>query len=110
MYRTLADVLFWSQLTTATLYDPMLPLLLRAEREPRLREPVAQSILGYVAEMRNRQLDAETFKIEAAELLWKHIEAQTLGDTYRQMVQSREPMPEVLLFSAFGLPGAVELV
>ena len=109
-YENLGYAFFASQLTTALLYDPLFPLLRRAEGDSSLREPLGRMIGGYLSDVQGKPLDPKSFKYEAAFILAKHLQEQGLDTLQAQTVQSGGVTPQSLLFTAFGFPSKVSLI
>jgi hypothetical protein len=109
-YSSLDEVFFITQYTTALLYDPLLPLIRRSERDAALKEPLANVFGGFIGWASQQQVDIKTYKHEIAWVLGKLLAENGLTSLHESMRKSGHIRPETLLFSAFGVPHHVELV
>jgi hypothetical protein len=108
-FKTFSDVFFVSQLTTALLYDPLFPLLRRAQPHTRMSEALYRVILDYSRGVSSGVISPRDFRYKAAEILSECLQTHGLLEQYLATVKSGEVIPETLLFTAFGIPTHVEL-
>ena len=110
-YDSFDQLFFWTQYTTALLYDPLLPLLRRSERDRKLRKPLGRVLNAYYRWAANRPIeDARRFRHEAT---WCHnaaIAQNGLTEIHQAQVRAGHTRPETLFFSLFGAPSQVDLV
>jgi hypothetical protein len=107
--RNLADIFFFTQLTTALIYDPLLPLFHRAENDAGIRKRMGPFLGELALWAHGRPVDPETYHeqiaVDISELLLKH----DLYDLHRNLDAAGRIRPETLLFSIFGFPERVLL-
>jgi hypothetical protein len=108
-FRTFSDVFFVSQLTTALLYDPLFPLLRKAQPHTKMSEGLYRVIFDYIRGVSSGVINPRDFRYKAAEILGQCLQAHGLLEKQLATVRSGEVMPETLLFTAFGIPTHVEL-
>jgi hypothetical protein len=108
--RDFHDVFFDTQVSTAILYDPMLPLMRKAMHRRSLKEPVGRVLGDFFAWARTMQLGAREFRVAAAYALQGSLERHGLAERQANCQRSGQIKPETLLFTAFGAPGRIELV
>lgn len=108
-FRTLSDVFFISQLTTALLYDPLFPLLRKAQPHTKMSEGLSRVIIDYIKGVSSGEISLRDIRYKAAEILSECLQTHGLLDQQLATVKSGEVMPETLLFTAFGIPTHVEL-
>ena len=101
---------FDTQITTAILYDPLLPLFRKAVRRPELKRKLGFVISEFYAWARAAQLGAREFRVGGAAKLFSSLEECGLADLHHAYQMSGVIRPETLLFTAFGAPGRIELV
>ena len=101
---------FDTQLTTAILYDPLLPLFRKAVRRPELKRKLGFVISEFYAWARTARLGAREFRVGGAVELSSSLRKCGLADLQRAQRVSGAIRPETLLFTAFGAPGRIELV
>ena len=106
---TLDIVFFNAQYTTALLYDPLLPLIRRAETDPSLRKPLGSVMSDFMQWVGVRELDVRRHKYEIATFLAEALERYGLTQLQEQYEKAGFIRPETLLFTAFGAPGHVQL-
>jgi len=108
-YKSLDEVFFATQYTTALLYDPLLPLFRRAEREPAIKESLGH-VLGEFFDWSSRSgCDVRRHRHDVAQVLWELLQRHRLAELQAQFQQAGQIRPETLLFTAFGVPGRVQL-
>ena len=100
---------FDTQITTAILYDPLLPLIRKAVRRPELRQKLGFVIGEFYAWARTAQLGAREFRVGGAQKLSSSLEGCGLAGLHHAHQASGAIRPETLLFTAFGAPGRIEL-
>jgi hypothetical protein len=108
--RDFMDVFFDTQVSTAVLYDPLLPLMRKAMRRKALKSPVGRVLGEFYAWARSVRLGPREFRVAAALLLGQSLERHGLAPQQAAYYQSGQIRPETLLFTAFGAPGRLELV
>lgn len=101
---------FDTQLTTAILYDPLLPLFRKAVRRPELKRKLGFVISEFYAWARTARLGAREFRVGGAAKLSSSLQKYGLADLQHAQHVSGAIRPETLLFTAFGAPGRIELV
>ncbi|RLB87249.1 MAG: hypothetical protein DRH50_17150 [Deltaproteobacteria bacterium] len=109
-YETLSDAFFVSQLTTAFLYDPLLPLLKSAQPGSEEEKKIKSVILDYLYEFIGKPINPKSIGYQAAEVLYHRLEAHGLIERQTETVLMGQVTPETLLFTAFGVPSNVHLV
>lgn len=109
-YTTLLEAFFISQLTTALLYDPLLPLLRKARPGTETAKKVYNVIFEYIQYFSKEPFEPRSMRYKAGEVLHENIMKQGLLEQQIQYFQSGEVTPETLLFTAFGLPSNVDLI
>ena len=110
-YESFDQLFFWTQYTTALLYDPLLPLLRRSERDRKLRKPLGKVLSAYFRWAANRPIeDARRFRHEAAWCLNAALAQNGLMEIHQAQVSAGHTRPETLFFSVFGAPSQVDLV
>jgi hypothetical protein len=108
--RTLLDVFFITQYTTALMYDPLLPLIRRAEQQVDLRSRVAAVIQDLLHWGTRHQIVIDRFRTEIAEKIGECLKKHSLEEIQANLTQSGHVRPETLLFTIFGMPSAVAVV
>lgn len=103
------DVFFDSQVSTAVLYDPILPLMRKAMRRPSLMAPVDRVLGDFFAWARSVRLGPSEFRVAAAYALQESLERHGLAERQPAYYRSGQVRPETLLFAAFGAPTRIEL-
>ncbi len=109
LYDSLDEVFFGTQYTTALLYDPLLPLLRRAQRDSDLKKPLGE-VFGAFLRWARGPFDFRKYRYDAAWVLGELLAQHGLAEVYAGAQRAGLVRPETLLFTAFGLPGHVELV
>ncbi len=104
------DVFFDTQVSTAVLYDPLLPLMRKAMRRQSLKLPVGRVLGEFYAWARSVRLGPREFRVAAALMLNQSLERYGLAAQQAAYYQSGQVRPDTLLFTAFGAPGRIELV
>ncbi len=107
MFRTLQDVFFMTQFTTALLYDPMLPLIRRSGSDPAIRQAIGPIFREFFAWADRGHDDLNKYRNEAAWLLGSLLAQSGLTDKHQNLVRAGLVRPETLLFTSFGLPGCI---
>ena len=107
--RDFHHVFFDTQVWTALLYDPLLPLMRRAMQRRSLKAPVGRVLGDFFAWAKTVQLGARELRVAAAYALQDSLERHGLADRQAAYSQSGQIRPETLLFSAFGAPGRIEI-
>ena len=105
---TLLDAFFNAQLTTACLYDQLLPLMRRIPRLSAEGERLMLVIADFLGEMLE-PLPIKEYRLRAAAVLHDVLKRHGLLNKHRQLVAAGSIAPETLLYSAFGLPSRVRL-
>lgn len=108
--RSLLDVFFITQYTTALLYDPLLPLIRRAEKQVDLRPRVAAVIQDLLRWAGSHPIVLNRYRMEIAVKMGECLAQHGLGDAQANLTQSGHVRPETLLFTIFGMPSAVAVV
>ena len=108
--RDFMDVFFDTQVSTAILYDPLLPLMRKAMRRQSLKAPVGRVLGDFYAWARTVQLGPREFRVAAAHVLHNSLGRHGLGERQAAYHQSGQIRPETLLFTAFGAPSRIELL
>jgi hypothetical protein len=110
-YDDFGTLFFATQFTTALLYDPLLPMIRRAKRDPELRKRVGAVLGAYFAWTREQPIpDVRRFRREAAWFLGSAIAQAGLTELVSRLEKAGQIRPETLLFSVFGVPSEVRLV
>lgn len=108
-FRDFHKVFFDTQVSTALLYDPLLPLMKKARRKRALRQPLGRVLGDMLAWMRTVELTASELREATALRLQWSLERHGLHERQEAYFQNNELRPETLFFTAFGAPGRVEL-
>jgi hypothetical protein len=108
--RDFHDLFFDTQVSTAVLYDPMLPLMRKAMQRRSLKEPVGRVLGDFFRWARTAQLGPREFRVAAAYAIKESLERHGLTERQAAYYQSGRIRPETLLFTAFGAPGRIELL
>ena len=109
-HETLGDAFFATQLTTALFYDPILPLIRRAETDPQVRRRLGGLMGEFFAWAgANPITDVPRFRHECARVLDFLLKRNGLYDAYMGAHSAGHLRPETLLFSAFGAPSMIDL-
>jgi hypothetical protein len=107
--RSLLDIFFMTQFTTALVYDPLLPLVRRAERDPEIRTPLGYLLRELILWFSGRPVNVETYlekvAIKLSELLVKY----GLYEKHRHLDEAGHVRPETLMFSIYGFPDLVTI-
>ena len=108
--RTLLDIFFNTQITTALMYDPLLPLMCRAvEKNTKHRRETRLHVWGTNSVAQWSPVDPKTYHEEVAikqtELLVKY----DLYDVHRNLAEAGHVRPETLMFSICGSPDLVTI-
>jgi len=109
VYETLDQVFFVTQYTTALLYDPLLPLFRRAERDPGIKAAMGQVMGEFFEWATGRPFKIQEYRYEIAEIISALLEKHGLLKLQEQSVEAGLVRPETLLFTAFGVPSHVRL-
>ena len=107
--RDFHEEFFDTQVTTATLYDPLLPLIRTAVRRPELKRRLGFVIAEFYAWARAAQVGAREFRVSGALKLSACLETCGLDGLHYAHHATGLVRPETLLFTAFGAPGKIEL-
>jgi hypothetical protein len=91
------------------LYDPLLPLLHKAEKDHQLREVVGRVLLEIVAWTHGRRIEFETYHNELAVKLAEVLSKYKLTELQENLEVAGQVRPETLLFSIFGFPDRVNV-
>jgi hypothetical protein len=86
--RSLLDIFFAAQLTTAIMYDPLLPLLHKAESDPKIAGPFNRMRLEILQWFHGRQIDAATHHEEMAEKLTEYLTRNGLYNLHRNLQEA----------------------
>lgn len=108
--RSLLDVFFITQYTTALLYDPLLPLIRRAEQQADLRPRVAAVIQDLLHWASGHPIVLNRYRMEIAEKMGEFLAKHGLAGAHANLTQSGIVGPETLLSTIFGMPSAVAIV
>jgi len=107
--RRLLDIFFLTQFTTALVYDPLLPLIRKAETDPEIRKPLGYVLGDLIKWFSGRPVDVETYlekvAIKLSELLVKY----GLYEKHRHLDEAGHVRPETLMFSIYGFPDLVTI-
>ncbi|HET6176088.1 MAG TPA: hypothetical protein VFE61_04090 [Candidatus Sulfotelmatobacter sp.] len=110
MYKSFDQVFFSTQYTTALLYDPLLPLFRQAERDAKVKDALGHVLSNFFAWSAARQIDdVRKYRHEIAHFVGEQMLRYGLTRKYAGLVQGGHVKPETLLFTAFGIPGHIEL-
>jgi hypothetical protein len=109
LYDNFHEVFFWTQYTTALLYDPLLPFFRLAEKDPEVRKRLGLVLSEFFAWTHGRELDIREYRLEIAWFLGEAILRHGLQQIQIGHLSSGIVRPETLLFSIFGVPAHVEL-
>jgi len=105
--RSLLDIFFITQFTTALVYDPLLPLVRKAETDLEIRKPLGYLLGELILWFSGRPVDVETYldkvAIKLSELLLKY----GLYEKHRHLDEAGQVRPETLMFSMYGYPDLV---
>jgi len=107
--RSFLDIFFATQLTTALMYDPLLPLLHKAETDPKITDRFHEMRLEIVHWAHGRPIDPRTYHEEMAKKLTESLVRHDLYDLYRNLQDAGHVRPESLLFSIYGFPDRVTI-
>ena len=108
--RTLAKVFFDTQVTTALLYDPVLPVMRRSMGDKGRREALGHVFSDFFSWARGARLTARELRVATAWVLGEAMARHGLTDLYVAAHEAGQLRPETLLFSAFGAPNRVEIL
>jgi CHAT domain len=108
-FSSFAQLFFGTQLTTAVLYDPLLPLIRRSDKDERLREALGGVLGEYLAWEDGGKLSAHEYRHKAAYRLAIAMERHGVATQYNNALQAGLVRPETLLFTAFGFPGMIAI-
>lgn len=108
-HRSLDQAIFSTQLTTALLYDPLLPLIRKSAKDAALRRTLGNVLGDYLSWAAQTFLEVRQFRHAAAWVLGESMARHGLTNTYVEAQQAGNVRPETLLFSAFGIPSRVDL-
>lgn len=108
-FNTLSDVFFVTQLTTALLYDPLLPLLRRAEGDSGLRKSLSEVFGKFFLWSNRTPLEPRKYRYAVAMELGRIMAEHELSGMYSQMIEAGLVRPETLLFTIFGAPDHIRL-
>ena len=108
-HPTFAHAFFAAQYTTALLYDPLLPIFRIAEKAPAVKQALGRVLSDFFSWSNGREINVRTYRYEIAyvvgELLLRHgLQRYQLG-----AMQAQNMRPETLLFTAFGVPGHIDI-
>lgn len=107
--RSLGQVIFSTQLTTALLYDPLLPLIRKSAKNATLKKALGNVLEDYLGWAMQTLLEVRKFRHAAAWVLGESMARHGLTKAYAEAQQAGNVRPETLLFSAFGIPGRVDI-
>ncbi len=102
-HENLSEAFFNAQLTTSCLYDPILPLLRKAEHDTRMKA-IYTVIIEFIAELADKPMNPRLYRNQASRLLYERLSAHGLLRDQADSVISGQVTPQSLLFSAFGAP------
>ena len=108
-HRSLDQVIFSTQLTTALLYDPLLPLIRKSAKDASLKKALGNVLGEYLGWATQNALEVRQFRHAAAWVLGESMARHGLTKAYVEAQQAGNVRPETLLFSAFGIPGRINL-
>jgi CHAT domain len=106
-HQSLERVFFFAQLMTALLYDPLLPLIRKFEKDASLKQQLGRVLGDYLSWVAQTSLDARQFRYAAAWTLGETMARHGLTKMYMNAQLAGNVRPETLLFSAFGVPSHV---
>lgn len=107
--RSFLDIFFVTQLTTALLYDPLLPLLHKAETDQKIADRFNSMRLELVRWFHGRPIDLRTYAEQIATKLTQCLIKYELYDLHRNLQEAGHVRPETLLFSIYGFPDSVTI-
>jgi hypothetical protein len=109
-YETFDRLFFTTQYTTALFYDPMLPLMRKAQNDDGLKKAVGRVLGAYFSWAGNRPIkDVRVFRHEVALFLAEALDREGLSELHSGLRLGGYIRPETLLFSVFGVPRHVQL-
>jgi CHAT domain-containing protein len=108
-HTSLDTAFFATQYTTALLYDPLLPLFRKAERDATLRKILGIVMGDFLKWVHGKELDIRRYRYEIAVFLNDTLEKYGLAKQLEENAKTGVLIPETLLFTAFGAPGRVEI-
>jgi len=108
-HTSLDTVYFATQYTTAMLYDPLLPLFRKVERDATLRKTLGMVMGDFLKWVHGRELDIRRYRYEIGVFLNDTLEKYGLAKQLEENAKTGVLIPETLLFTAFGAPGRVEI-
>jgi hypothetical protein len=109
-YGTFDSLFFTTQYTTALFYDPMLPLIRKAQNDDGIKRAVGRVFGAYFSWAGNHPIeDVRVFRHEVAMFLGAALGREGLTEVHTAIQQAGQVRPETLLFSAFGVPQQVQL-
>jgi hypothetical protein len=108
--RSLLDIFFVTQFTTALMYDPLLPLIYRAEKDSKIRDRFHRMRIEILRAVSGRPINPSTYPDEIANKLTESLLKYDLYDLYQNLRTAGHVRPETLLFSIYGFPGQVMIV
>jgi hypothetical protein len=106
---TLMDAFFITQYTTALVYDPLLPLFRRAERDAALKEHLGAVMFEFFNWTKGRTLEIRKYREEVAWIMGEAMARHGLTTAYVGSLQAGNVRPETLLFTIFGAPGLIDI-
>jgi hypothetical protein len=107
--RSLLDIFFNAQFTTALVYDPLLPLVRRAETHPSIGGKLGYMFGELVQWFNGRRVDPKTYHEEVATKLTELLVKHALYDVHRNLDEAGHVRPETLMFSIYGFPDLVTI-
>jgi hypothetical protein len=107
--RSFLDIFFATQLTTALIYDPLLPLLHKAEKDPTIRDRFNQMRFEIVHWFHGKPIDLRTFHEEIGTKLSECLVKYDLYDLNINLRAAGHVRPETLFFSIYGFPDHVKI-
>jgi hypothetical protein len=107
--RSLLDIFFNTQFTTALVYDPLLPLVRKAEADPQIREPLSYLLRELVLWFSGRPVDVKTYHEKVATKLTELLLKYDLYTKHRHLDAAGHVRPETLMFSIYGYPDLVTI-
>jgi hypothetical protein len=108
-HRTLEEVFFFTQASTALAYDPLLPLFRRATRDADVKLRLGYLLADFFKWVSGQMIDIRKFRTEVALFFNEGMEKYGLIELQRAALQGGLIRPETLLFTCFGVPKHIDI-
>jgi hypothetical protein len=108
--RSLLDIFFNTQLTTALVYDPLLPLVHKAETDTQIGRQLNYMLRELIQWFSGRPVDPKTYHEEVSTKLTELLLKYNLYNLHRNLDEAGHVRPETLMFSIYGFPDLVTIV